>query len=212
MLSKMIVEVLKTKTNDKKAKKRLEWQRQELVCKARLRNKEASLTASRAFLQQLLACINFTFDSKEVQTKKLISSCTSCWKPQRWMKLDLILVMRDIYINSNLNPHTKLISSSRSTEVKDILPWNISQIITKTVPISTWIVMGYSMKQGILLWVCWKVSGNWDKNMIRISQWRESHCRTIYLHQKKEKNPKEQVCENSLQNWPLHSAIAKGNL
>ena len=38
-------------------------------------------------------------------------------------------MMRDIYINPNLNPLTKFISSSRSTEFKDILPWNISQMI-----------------------------------------------------------------------------------
>ena len=30
--------------------------------------------------------------------------------------------MRDIYINSNLNPHTKFTSSSRSTEFKDGRP------------------------------------------------------------------------------------------
>ena len=42
--------------------------------------------------------------------------------------------MRDIYINSNLNPLGKSTSSSRSAEFKDILPWNISQIITKTIP------------------------------------------------------------------------------
>ena len=35
------------------------------------------------------------------------------------MRLDLILAMRDIYINSNLNPLTKLTSSSTSTEFKD---------------------------------------------------------------------------------------------
>ena len=60
------------------------------------------------------------------------------------MKFDLILMMRDIYINSNLNPLTKFTSSSRSTEFKDILPWNISQMITKTVPISTGIVISYA--------------------------------------------------------------------
>ena len=34
--------------------------------------------------------------------------------------------MRDIYINSNLNPLKKFPSSTRSTYFKDILPWNIS--------------------------------------------------------------------------------------
>ena len=48
-------------------------------------------------------------------------------KPWRWVRLYLILSMRDIYINYNLNPLT-FTSSSRSTEFKDILPsLNISQ-------------------------------------------------------------------------------------
>ena len=75
-----------------------------------------------------------------IQTKKVISmnygSSTSSWKPWRWMRLDLIFSMRDIYINSNLNPLTKFTSSSRSTKVKDILPWNMSQMIMKTIPIN----------------------------------------------------------------------------
>ena len=74
------------------------------------------------------------------------------------MKLDLILLMRDIYIISNQNPLTKFTSSSKSTEFKDILPWNISQMIIKTTPISTIIVMSYEMKQGILFSVSWKVN------------------------------------------------------
>ena len=45
------------------------------------------------------------------------------------MRLDMIFSMRDIYINSSPNPLTKFTSSGRSNEVKDILPWNISQMI-----------------------------------------------------------------------------------
>ena len=112
-----------------------------------------------------------------VQTKRVISmnygSSTSSQKPQKWMRLDLIFSLRDIYINSNPNPLTKFTSSSRSTNLKDILPWNISQMIMKTIPISTRIVISYAMKWGILLWNWWKVNGNWDNNMIKISQWRE---------------------------------------
>ena len=57
-----------------------------------------------------------------LQTKKEISiycgSSTSSWKPWRWVRFDLMLSMWDIYINSNLNPLTKLnSSSSRSTEL-----------------------------------------------------------------------------------------------
>ena len=47
-------------------------------------------------------------------------------------------------INSNLN-----FCSSRSIELKYILPWNISQMITKTIPISLRIVISYVMKCGI---------------------------------------------------------------
>ena len=86
--------------------------------------------------------------------------------------------MRDIYINSNINPLAKFTSSSRSTEFKDILSWNISQMVVKTIPISTRIVISCAMKQNIPLWIWWKVNGNWDNNMIKISQWRESHCKT----------------------------------
>ena len=108
----------------------------------------ASFAASRAFLQWLLAYLNFFSDSEDLLIK-----------PWRWVRFDLILTMRDIYIIS-----------------KYILPWNISQIITKTIPISMRTVINYVMKPGILLWVYWKVNGNWD-NMIRMSQWRESQCR-----------------------------------
>ena len=62
------------------------------------------------------------------------------------MRLDLIVMMRDIYINCKLNPLKKFTNSSRSTEFKDILSWNISQMIAKTVPISRRIVISYKMK------------------------------------------------------------------
>ena len=97
-----------------------------------------------------------------VQMKKVISmnygSSTSSWKPWRWMRLDLIFPMRDIYINSNLN--TEFTKSSKSSKFKYILPWPISQMITKNVPISTRIVISYSVKWGIPLWIWWKVNGN----------------------------------------------------
>ena len=57
------------------------------------------------------------------------------------MRLDLIFSVWYIYINSNLNPLTKFTSSSRSTEFKDILPWNIPQMIIKTAPMSMRIVI-----------------------------------------------------------------------
>ena len=51
-------------------------------------------------------------------------------------------------------------------------------MITKAVPIRTRIVISHAMKWGILLWIWWKVNRNWDNNMIKISQWRESNCRS----------------------------------
>ena len=78
-----------------------------------------------------------------IQMKKVISmsysSSSSSRKPWRWVRLDMILTMRDIYNNSNLNPLTKFTINSKSTELKDIFPWSISHMITKTVPVSTWI-------------------------------------------------------------------------
>ena len=117
----------------------------------------ASFAASGTFLQQLLACLNFTLESEDLffwyKQKKVISmnygSSISNWKQWRWLRFDLIFSMRNIYINSNLNPLTKLTSSNRSTELKDILPWNISQMITKTIPISMGIVINYAMKQSM---------------------------------------------------------------
>ena len=66
------------------------------------------------------------------------------------MMFDLILTMRAIYINFKLKPLTKFISSSRSTEFKDIIPQIISQMITKTIPISMGIAISYVMKWGFL--------------------------------------------------------------
>ena len=135
-----------------------------------------SLVASTTLLQWLLAYLNFCFRVRRfillIQAKKMISMSyghsTGIWKQWRWVKFAVIFVMRNTYINSNLNLLTKFTSSSRSTKFKDILLWSISQMITKTIPIGTRIVICYTMKQGIPFWVWWKVNGNWD-NMIRIT-------------------------------------------
>ena len=88
-----------------------------------------------------------------IQTKEVISisngSSTSSWKPWRRMSLDLIFTMRDRYINSNLDPLTKFSTSSKNNKFKDNLPWNISQMIKKIVPISTRMVTRWAMKRGI---------------------------------------------------------------
>ena len=59
--------------------------------------------------------------------------------------------------------HSQDSLAAAEAEAEDILPYNISQIITKTIPISTKIVISYMMKRGIPFWVWWKVNGNWDK-------------------------------------------------
>ena len=48
-----------------------------------------------------------------------------------------------------MNSLTKFTSSSRSTEFKDIFPWNISQMITKTFSIRTRKLISYAMKCSI---------------------------------------------------------------
>ena len=121
---------------------------------------------------------------------------TSSWKPWRWVRLDLILKMRDIYINSNFNhSQNSLAAAIEAPEFKNILPWIISQMIITIIPISTRTVISYAMKLGIPFWVWQKVNGNWDNNMIRISQFRESHCRTHTGVKRYKKNPKEQDFE-----------------
>ena len=59
------------------------------------------------------------------------------------------IAMRYIYINSNLKPLSKFTTTSRSTEFNDFTPKNISQKITKTIPISKRIVICFTIKQGI---------------------------------------------------------------
>ena len=80
-----------------------------------------------------------------IKTKEVVSlsygSRTSSWKPRRWVRLNLIFTMRDIYISFNLDLFPKFSSSHRSTEFKDILPWNISQIMKKIISVSSRIVV-----------------------------------------------------------------------
>ena len=72
----------------------------------------------------------------------------------RWMRFNLISTIRDIYINSNLDPLKRFGTSSRSTTFKRYHS-------TEHLPI------------------VWTVNGNWDKNMIiRIFQRSEWHCIT----------------------------------
>ena len=112
---------------------------------------------------------------------------------------DVIFSMTNIYINSNLNPLTKFTSSNIckyiSTEFKDILSWNISQMITKTVPITT---RSHKLCDEIghpianLMESQWKLRQQHDHNF----QMEGKSLQNKYQRQKKERNPKEQNCEN----------------
>ena len=131
----------------------------------------------------------------------VLKSCISHWfmlkhkqlKPWKWMRHHLIYTMRKIYINSNLETLTKFSSNCRSTEFKDIIPWNISKMITETIPIHTRIVISCEMRRSNPFWVWRKVNGIWDNNMIKISQWREKYCWTNTRVRRNKSN--EQDCE-----------------
>ena len=79
----------------------------------------------------------------------------------------------EVYIHQFQPVTTHKISTSRSTEFKDILPWYISQNITKIIPINTRVVIRYAIRRSIPLWVLQKVNGNQDNILIRISKWRK---------------------------------------
>ena len=71
-------------------------------------------------------------------------------------------------------------------------------MISKTIPISKRIVISDAMKWGILLQTWWKVNGNWDNNMIRIFQCRESHCRTNTIVRRKKEIQKNRTMRISV--------------
>ena len=134
----------------------------------------ASLTASRTLLQQLLACLNFTLDSEDF----------FCWyKWTKWFLWHMEAAKADEnhgnewgltwYLQWGIHKSIPTWTHSQnSLAAAEALPWNISQMITKTIPISMRTVISYVMKGGISFWVYCKVNRNWDNNMIIISIWR----------------------------------------
>ena len=66
---------------------------------------------------------------------------------------DLIIPMRDTFTNSNLGLLIKLRRRrrSRTNEFKDVLSWNISQMITMTILINTRIIKKQAKKGSIPL-------------------------------------------------------------
>ena len=149
----------------------------------------AHLAASRTLGQELLACPNFTLDSEDL---------FYWYKQKRWFQWTMAAAQTAenhgdewgltwylrwrIYTSIPTWTHSK--NSLAAAETKHIFQGNLSQMITKTVSIR--IVISYAVKWGIQLWFWQKVNGNWDSNMIRISQWRESLNRTnISVRRKK---------------------------
>ena len=134
-----------------------------------------------------------------MQMRKVISmnygSITSSWKLWRCVEVDLIPLMRSIYINSNLNPLTKFTNSSRSNEFKNILPWNISQMITKTVPISTRIAISNVMKQATHCEYCGKSVETETTTWSEFPSGRNFIAEQILVSEK-ERHPKKKDCEN----------------
>ena len=116
-----------------------------------------------------------------VKNKRLISSryCSSAtsWKSWRSMKFELIYTMRDKYINSKMDLFTKFSCNSRSTKFKDILPWNISQMISNTVPISIRIIKSCMVQRSIPICVCWKLINTETTIWPEFINW-ESYCTT----------------------------------
>ena len=121
----------------------------------------ASFAASKTLLRRLLAYLNLTLDSEDL----------FCWYKQKswflwtmaasqaaekhadewgltWNLRWVIYIYIYIYIKPNLKLLTKF--TSRSVAFKDIFQWSISQTITKTVPISTRIVINQWNKASCL--------------------------------------------------------------
>ena len=90
------------------------------------------------------------------------------------MQLCLIFTKRNICTNLNLDQLINLSSSSRITKLKDILPWNIYQMISMSMAIyrvmkrvMKYLLLGLKESQ-------WKLRQQHDQN----SPYREYHCRT----------------------------------
>ena len=83
----------------------------------------------------------------------------------------------DIYNERNMHQFqlTKFSFSSKNTLFKAVFPWNISQMITKTVPISTRITISCAVKRCIHFWLWKKKKENGENSMIKISQRRKVH-------------------------------------
>ena len=97
----------------------------------------------------------------------------SIWKPWRWLMLDLIFTMRDIYISSNFILLPKYSTKFKAPSLKMV---NISLTVNKTILLNVR-TKSCVMKSSTILWVWYKFNVKWDNNMIRIYHWRGNHYR-----------------------------------
>ena len=95
-----------------------------------------------------------------------------------------------IYINSNLNLFTKCTRKFRDPKLTKfhIFPWNISQMIIKTVPISKRIVISYTIKRGISFWVYPNFNGSWDNNLSHFPNGAKSFVEQILMSEDRNKS------------------------
>ena len=116
-----------------------------------------------------------------------------------------------IYTSSPSWTHSQNSLAAAKALILKIFPWYISKMIKKIVIVSTRIVISYAMKQGIPMSIWWKVNGNWDNKMIRISQCRESHCRTNSSVTRKKEIQKSRIIRITLWN-PSRKVNPLGNV
>ena len=116
------------------------------ICKfAQFNNSsETSKTLQKLCLNLILVIVHL-FRSHKIKMSN--DSSTITWKPSRWLRLEIILLTRDKYINSTWNHsedskdiflwnswHDNKNQIKDTTHIKDIFLWDSSDMITKTTP------------------------------------------------------------------------------
>ena len=103
-------------------------------------------------------------------------SSRSSWKPWRWVGLTRYLRW-GIYTSIPAWTHSRYSLAAAEALSLKIFPHekSLKWWQRPSQLVSTRIFIRYEMTRGVLFWVCWKVNGNWDNNMIKFSQWKESH-------------------------------------
>ena len=134
-----------------------------------------------------------TFDSFKNSFARTSSLSEFCFRFRRFILLlqtkrfDLILMMRDIYINSNMNPlkNSLAAAEARYPPMEHLLDDH------QDLPISMRMVISYVMKRGIPLWICEKVNGNWENNINSNFPMEGKQLQNKYWCQKREIHSKE---------------------